>query len=340
MSHHTSRDALVPLGRPGPGRPAVRERVRRSSTPSSARRTPRPSTPPTSGSPSRWARSLLDELRGIVGAEHVLTDHETRLHRTRGKSTPDLLRLRAGDGSDSPDAVVRPGTHEEVAALIAWARRAPRRAGALRRRHLGRRRPGRPPRGLRRRRLARPGPLRPAARRRHRLDDRDARARPPRPAGRGAARRARPDARPLPAVLRVRLDRRLRGHPLLGPVLGRLRPLRLAGRRPARRDAPGRARARQLAGQRRRTRPARGGDGLRGRLRGGHRRHRARAPRARGEGLRDLALGLLRRRRRGDAHPRPGRRAADRAAALRRGRDLDQPRQAGRGRRRVRRAAA
>ena len=50
----------------------------------------------------------------------MLTDHETRLHRTRGKSTPDLLRLRAGDGSDSPDAVVRPGTHEEVAALIEW----------------------------------------------------------------------------------------------------------------------------------------------------------------------------------------------------------------------------
>ena len=66
-------------------------------------------------------QQLLDELAGIVGAEHVLTDHDTRLHRTRGKSTPDMLKLRAGDGSDSPDAVVRPGTHDEVAALIAWA---------------------------------------------------------------------------------------------------------------------------------------------------------------------------------------------------------------------------
>jgi len=64
---------------------------------------------------------LLDELAAIVGAENVLTDHESRLHRTRGKSTPDLLKLRAGDGSDSPDAVVRPGTHDEVAALIDWA---------------------------------------------------------------------------------------------------------------------------------------------------------------------------------------------------------------------------
>jgi alkyldihydroxyacetonephosphate synthase len=66
------------------------------------------------------AADLLAELAGIVGAEHVLTDHETRLHRTRGKSTPDLLKLRSGDGTDSPDAVVRPRSHEEVAAVIAW----------------------------------------------------------------------------------------------------------------------------------------------------------------------------------------------------------------------------
>lgn len=63
---------------------------------------------------------LVEELSGLVGDEHVLIDHETRLLRTRGKSTPDLLKLRAGDGSDSPDAVVRPGTHDEVAAIIDW----------------------------------------------------------------------------------------------------------------------------------------------------------------------------------------------------------------------------
>ncbi len=66
------------------------------------------------------AEDLLAELAELVGAAHVLTDHDTRLHRTRGKSTPDLLRLRAGDGSDSPDAVVRPGSHGEVEAVIAW----------------------------------------------------------------------------------------------------------------------------------------------------------------------------------------------------------------------------
>ena len=41
-------------------------------------------------------RSCSTSSPAIVGAEHVLTDHDTRLHRTRGKSTPDMLKLRAG----------------------------------------------------------------------------------------------------------------------------------------------------------------------------------------------------------------------------------------------------
>ena len=65
--------------------------------------------------------SLVAGLRELLGAEHVLTDDETRRLRTRGKSTPDLLRQRAGDLSDAPDAVVRPGTHDEVAAVLAFA---------------------------------------------------------------------------------------------------------------------------------------------------------------------------------------------------------------------------
>jgi len=64
--------------------------------------------------------ALVAELGEIVGPDHVLVDDDTRLHRTRGKSTPDLLRLRHGDGLDSPDAVVRPADHDEVAAVIAW----------------------------------------------------------------------------------------------------------------------------------------------------------------------------------------------------------------------------
>jgi alkyldihydroxyacetonephosphate synthase len=70
---------------------------------------------------SALSEELLGSLRGVLGAEHVRTDDETRRLRTRGKSTPDLLRARAGDLSDAPDAVVRPGSHDDVAAVLTWA---------------------------------------------------------------------------------------------------------------------------------------------------------------------------------------------------------------------------
>jgi alkyldihydroxyacetonephosphate synthase len=57
-------------------------------------------------------------LSAIVGAEHVRLDDRSRLLHTRGKSTPDLLRIRAGDGSDAPDAVVLPGSHEQVLEVL------------------------------------------------------------------------------------------------------------------------------------------------------------------------------------------------------------------------------
>jgi alkyldihydroxyacetonephosphate synthase len=62
--------------------------------------------------------AVLAELRELLGHEHVRTDDLSRRLRTRGKSTPDLLRARAGDLTDAPDAVVRPGTHDEVAAVL------------------------------------------------------------------------------------------------------------------------------------------------------------------------------------------------------------------------------
>jgi alkyldihydroxyacetonephosphate synthase len=81
---------------------------------------PKPATPAPPPAP-RLSAELLAELRDLVGAEAVLIDDDSRSLRTRGKSTPDLLRARAGDLSDAPDAVVRPGSHEEVVALLAWA---------------------------------------------------------------------------------------------------------------------------------------------------------------------------------------------------------------------------
>ncbi len=64
---------------------------------------------------------LLASLREVLGADSVLTDDDSRRLRTRGKSTPDLLKARAGDLTDAPDAVVRPESHDDVVALLAWA---------------------------------------------------------------------------------------------------------------------------------------------------------------------------------------------------------------------------
>src|SRR5437762_8911793 len=68
--------------------------------------------------PPTLAGDVLADLRAVVGVEHVSTDDRARRVRTRGKSTPDLLRARAGDLSDAPDAVVRPGDHAEVQAVL------------------------------------------------------------------------------------------------------------------------------------------------------------------------------------------------------------------------------
>ncbi|MGF1426717.1 FAD-binding oxidoreductase [Kitasatospora sp. LaBMicrA B282] len=61
---------------------------------------------------------LLAELAGLLGPGQVATDAAARVGHTRGWSTPDLLKLRAGDVSDAPDAVLYPGSHEQVVAVL------------------------------------------------------------------------------------------------------------------------------------------------------------------------------------------------------------------------------
>ncbi len=63
---------------------------------------------------------LVAGLERLVSATCVRTDRDARLAHTRGRSTPDLLRIRAGDGSDAPDAVILPAGHDEVAAVVSW----------------------------------------------------------------------------------------------------------------------------------------------------------------------------------------------------------------------------
>jgi alkyldihydroxyacetonephosphate synthase len=68
--------------------------------------------------PSSLPADVRAALDDAVGAGHVTSDAAARVAHTRGWSTPDLLKLRAGDASDAPDAVVFPGTHDEVAHVL------------------------------------------------------------------------------------------------------------------------------------------------------------------------------------------------------------------------------
>jgi alkyldihydroxyacetonephosphate synthase len=61
---------------------------------------------------------VREALADAVGADHISVDSAVRAQHTRGYSTPDLLKLRAGDASDAPDAVVYPGSHDEVVAVL------------------------------------------------------------------------------------------------------------------------------------------------------------------------------------------------------------------------------
>src|SRR5258705_6572094 len=69
--------------------------------------------------PTALPAALLTGLADVVGADHVRTDDETRVRHAAGKSTVDLLRLRALDAGDAPDVVVYPDSHDEVLAVLA-----------------------------------------------------------------------------------------------------------------------------------------------------------------------------------------------------------------------------
>jgi alkyldihydroxyacetonephosphate synthase len=64
-----------------------------------------------------------EQLAAIVGAENVVDDHLARVAHAAGRSYPDLVRLRSGRVA-APDAVIYPGGHEEVRALLAFCSEA------------------------------------------------------------------------------------------------------------------------------------------------------------------------------------------------------------------------
>jgi alkyldihydroxyacetonephosphate synthase len=63
----------------------------------------------------RISDSVAAELAAVC---ELSREPHVRLLHTRGKSTPDLLRARAGDASDAPDLVCLPDSHELVLELL------------------------------------------------------------------------------------------------------------------------------------------------------------------------------------------------------------------------------
>lgn len=68
--------------------------------------------------PSSLSNADREALIGVVGAEHCHTGDRDRLLRAGGKSTLDLLRRRDTGEQDAPDAVLVPGTEEEIAEIL------------------------------------------------------------------------------------------------------------------------------------------------------------------------------------------------------------------------------
>jgi alkyldihydroxyacetonephosphate synthase len=78
------------------------------------------SAPPVALDDVRLPGSALgDDARAALAAvAAVRDDREARVLHAAGKSYPDLVRQRSGDVSTAPDAVVSPGSHEAVRAVL------------------------------------------------------------------------------------------------------------------------------------------------------------------------------------------------------------------------------
>jgi alkyldihydroxyacetonephosphate synthase len=73
--------------------------------------------------PPGLSEDVLVLLAAAAGsADALTTDSEARIRHAYGKSYRDLVRIRKGDISNPPAAVLFPGSHESVAGILAAAR--------------------------------------------------------------------------------------------------------------------------------------------------------------------------------------------------------------------------
>jgi alkyldihydroxyacetonephosphate synthase len=70
--------------------------------------------------PSALTGTDRDALAAIVGAPHCRTDDIARLLHAGGKSTPDLLRRNNSGPQDAPDAILLPGSEDDVAVILRY----------------------------------------------------------------------------------------------------------------------------------------------------------------------------------------------------------------------------
>src|SRR6476661_5080009 len=68
--------------------------------------------------PSALSSADREGLAAIVGTENCGVDDHARLLRAGGKSTLDLLRRRDSGVQDAPDAVLLPGSEDEIAEIL------------------------------------------------------------------------------------------------------------------------------------------------------------------------------------------------------------------------------
>ena len=180
------------------------------------------------------------------------TGDEDRLLRSGGKSYPDLVRARTSAVEAAPDAVCCRRAPQQVARVLEAVRSRERRGRPVRRRHQRRRRRRCRARGPHRAVISLDLSRMMRLRGRPHFADRTPGPRPSRP------RRPKPRSPrteltlgPLPAVVRVRHDRRLRRDPFGRTGLGGVWPLRRAGER----NRDGRAPPGRSGPSRRRTPP-------------------------------------------------------------------------------------
>jgi alkyldihydroxyacetonephosphate synthase len=68
--------------------------------------------------PPGLSAAARQAFAGALGPGQVHDDRAARLRRAGGRSTTDLLRQRSGKAVAVPDAVLTPGTHDEVVAVL------------------------------------------------------------------------------------------------------------------------------------------------------------------------------------------------------------------------------